>query len=100
MAKPGGKEFWDSIDGRIGEGVEKARRQNRSVFGIRVVWHLLIAPLIVFIRSFLSSTAAAKGGRRFRTAVHDSMLHFSVNARLYELDRGDRSELDKIKKEW
>ena len=100
MAEPGKKEFWDSIDGRIDEGVEKARRQNRSVSGIRVVWHLFFAPLVVFIKSFLLSTTAVKGGRRFRTALHDSMLHFSVNARLYELARGDRSELDKIKKEW
>ena len=100
MAEPGKKEFWDSIDGRIDEGVEKARRQNRSVCGIRVVWHLFIAPLIVFIKSFLLSATVVKGGTRLRTAVHDSMLHFCVNARLYELTRGDRSELDKIKKEW
>jgi hypothetical protein len=94
------RTFWETIDRRIEEGVRDAMRQKREVRGIRVIWHLFIAPFIVFAKSFFLSSNIAKGRAGFRNAVHSSIFHFTVNARLYELDRGDRSELEKIKSEW
>ncbi len=92
--------FWDSIESELEKGVEAARQEKRNVRGVRIIWHLFIAPAVVFAKSLFLSSNIARGRAGLRDAVHSSLLHFAVNARLYELERGDRSELDRIKKEW
>ena len=92
--------FWNSIESGLEEGVQAARKEKRSVRGIRIIWHLFAAPAILFAKSFFLSSNTVRGRARLREAVHKSIFLFAVNARLYELERGDRSELDKIKNEW
>lgn len=100
MDKKQSNEFWDSIESRLEKGVKAARQEKRNVRGVRIIWHLFFAPAIVFAKSFFLSSNIARGRAGLRDAVQSSLFHFAVNARLYELYRGDRSELDRIKNEW
>jgi len=93
-------EFWDSLENNLEKGVESARQENRSVHGIRIIWHLFAAPAVVFAKSFFFSFNIARGRAGLRDAVHSSLFHFAVNARLYELEQGDSGEPDRIKNEW
>lgn len=100
MYKKKNDGFWDSIESELEKGIETARREKRNVSGVRIIWHLFFAPAIAFAKAFFLSSNIARGRDGLRDAVHRSVFHFAVNARLYELERGDRSELDKIKTEW
>jgi len=92
--------FWESVESELEKGIETARREKRNVRGVRIVWHLFFMPAVVFAKSLFLSFNIARGRAGLRDAVHSSVFHFAVNARLYELDHGDRSELEKIKNEW
>lgn len=92
--------FWDSIKSELENGVKSARKEKRNVTGIRIIYHLFAAPAVIFAKSLFLSSNTLRGRARLRVAAHKSIFHFAVNARLYELERGDRSELDKIKNEW
>ena len=100
MDKRKSNGFWDSIESELEKGVETARREKRNVRGAGAVWHLFFMPAIVFAKSLFLSFNIARGRAGLRDAIHGSVFHFAVNARLYELDHGDRSELEKIKNEW
>ncbi len=100
MDKKKNSGFWDSIKNELEKGVESARKEKRNVRGIRIIWHLFVTPAVVFAKSLFLSSNIIRGRAGLREAVHKSIFHLAVNARLYELERGDRSELDKIKKEW
>lgn len=100
MDKKSGGGFWDSIKSDLEKGVESARREKRNIRGVRIIWHLFVAPAITFANSLFLSSNIARGRARLREALHKSIFHLAVNARLYELERGDSSELDKIKNEW
>lgn len=95
-----GENFWDGIYARLDAAVKKAGNEKRKVGGFSVLWQMVISPVAVFVKSLVS--VSGRNGRRatLREAVHKSVFSFAVNARLYELEKADSSELAKIRTQW
>lgn len=92
--------FWGNIETELETEVKKARLKNRRVGGVSLFWHLFLSPILSFVRWYLLSANLFKGRKGYREAVQKAILLFSVNARLYELQHGDYSLLEKIKRDW
>lgn len=92
--------FWDGLEQNLEREVQKALSEKRRVSGIYLFWRLFFAPILSFCGDFFFTPNIYKGVDGIRNAVRKGVLVFAVNARLYELEKGDKSELNKIRGEW
>ncbi len=92
--------FWGSIRQKLGAvRSDPLPSPGRPGF----LWackNLALKPLFLFLRIFFIKGGVLKGRGGFSSAVHESVLLFGVNARRYELMAGDKTGLERIRREF
>ena len=94
------EDFWNETYENLDRAVQSARSEGRTVSGLSAFVHLVVSPAFTFVRSFFLSPNIARARQGLKNAVHESLFLFAVNARLYELEKGDRAPVEKIREEW
>ncbi|MEE8483452.1 MAG: hypothetical protein V3S46_02550 [Nitrospinota bacterium] len=94
------EQFWRGLERSLEEESRKAESLGRRVGGVNVAWHLFISPLFAFIGAFFFSRNIIRGLSGLRDAVRAGVFRFAVNARLYEIEKGNADELERIRDEW
>jgi hypothetical protein len=64
------------------------------------LYNLVLRPSLVFLKRFFFQGQILKGRGGLASAVHESVLLFGANARRYELSTADKTELEKIRREF
>ncbi len=93
------KTFWRGLERSLEEEARKAESLGRRVGGVNVAWHLFISPFMAFIGEFFFSRNIVRGLPGLRDAMRAAVFRFAVNARLYEMEKGNADELERIRDE-
>lgn len=92
--------FAEGLEREIEDAALAAVARGGRVSGMTAGWHLFLQPLAALCGDYLFRGAFIRGYAGWRESVNAAALVFAVNARVYEILNGDRSEAEKIKAEF
>ncbi len=92
--------FWGAIRQKLGAVRPDPLPGSRRPGFLWACKNLALKPLLLFLRTYFLKGGVLRGRGGFSSAVHESVLLFGVNARRYELMAGDKTGLERIRREF